>query len=88
MLRATEDTWVRVRQNRGAVLLTRTLKAGETWPVPAEPDLMLDTGNAHGLVLEVDGVPTRFTGANGVVIHDVPIDADLLRSGMAARQGH
>jgi cytoskeleton protein RodZ len=86
VLRATEDTWVRVRQNDGSVLVSRILKAGETWPVPAEPDLILDTGNTHGLEVDVDGVPTRLGGA--VVIHNVPIDANLLVSGTAARLGH
>ena len=46
---------------------------------------MLDTGNAHGLDLDVDGVPTRLTGA--VVLHNVPIKADLLVAGSAARRG-
>lgn len=87
VLRATEDTWVRVRRNGGPVLLTGTLKAGETWPVPAQPDLLLDTGNAHGLELEVDGVPTRLR-AKGDVIHNVPINAELLVSGAAVRLGH
>jgi hypothetical protein len=36
----------------------------------------------------VDGVPTRLAGANGLVIHNVPINADLLVSGMAVRQAH
>jgi cytoskeleton protein RodZ len=69
----------------GPVLLTRTMNAGETWPVPAEPKLLLDTGNATGLILEVDGVPTKLTGAKGIVIHNVPLDNDLLGSGVVVR---
>jgi hypothetical protein len=87
MLRATADAWVQVRQKGGRVLLSRTLKAGDTWPVPAEPDLILDAGNVEGLDLEVDGVPTRFTGSTGGVIHNVALDANLLRSG-AVRPAH
>jgi len=88
VLRATADAWVRVRQNGGEVLLTRTLKAGDTWPVPAEPDLLLDVGNVDGLKVEVDGVPTRLTAPKGGVIHDLPLDADLLVSGAAMRLAH
>jgi hypothetical protein len=87
VLRANANTWVRVRQKEGRVLLSRTMKPGETWPVPAEQDLTLDAGNVEGLDLDVDGVPTRLTGAGGVV-HNVPLDADLLRSGAAVRAAH
>ena len=58
VLQATSDTWVQVRQSGVHVLLTRIMKAGDTWPVPAEPGLTLDTGNAGGLILEINGVPT------------------------------
>ncbi len=85
MLRATADTWVQVRQKGGDVLLRRIMKAGATWPVPAEPDLILDTGNAEGLDLEVDGVPTRLTGAKGGVVRNLSLDADLLGSGAVVR---
>lgn len=87
VLRATADTWVQVRQNGGPLLLSRTMNAGETWPVPAEPGLLLSTGNAKGLVLEVDGVATRLTGAKGIVIHNVLLDTDLLGSGAVVRLG-
>ncbi len=85
VLRAIADAWVEVRQKGGRVLLTRTLKAGESWTVPAEPDLVMDAGNAEGLDLEVDGVSTRLIGAKGGVIHNVSLDASLLGSGAAVR---
>ena len=88
VLRATADTWVQVRQKGGRVLLTRNMQAGESWPVPAEPDLLLNTGNADGLDLDVDGIPSRLTGAKGGVVRNVPLDADLLRSGVAVRLTH
>jgi cytoskeleton protein RodZ len=88
VLRATGDTWVQVRQTGGPALLSRLMKQGETWPVPDEPNLLLDTGNANALIIEVDGVPTRLTGAKGIVIHNVPLDADMLGSGMTVRLGH
>jgi cytoskeleton protein RodZ len=85
VLRAIGNTWVRVRQNGGRVLVTRSMKAGDTWPVPLEPNLILDTGNADALDLDLDGVATRLTGAKGGVIHDVPLNTDLLGSGAAVR---
>ncbi len=45
-IRASADAWLQVRQKSGPILLSRILHAGESWPVPAEPDLVLTTGNA------------------------------------------
>jgi len=77
VLRATADSWVEVRQKDGRVLLRRIMKAGETWPVPADPDLLLNSGNAGALVLEVNGEPIRLPGLKPGVVHDVPLDRDL-----------
>jgi cytoskeleton protein RodZ len=81
MLQATENVWVQVRRQSGGVLLTRIMKAGDTWAVPTDPDLILDTGNAGGLELVVDGVPTKLPAAKGGVIHNLPLDADLFGAG-------
>jgi hypothetical protein len=77
VLRATADSWVEVRQKGGRVLLRRTMKAGETWPVPAEPDLLLDSGNAGALVLEVNGVPTKLPGVKPGVVRNVQLDSGV-----------
>ena len=45
---ASADAWVQVRDRAGPVLLNRILHAGETWDVPAKPNLLLTTGNAGG----------------------------------------
>jgi hypothetical protein len=87
VLRATAETWVQVRGKGGRMLLRRIMKPGETWPVPAEPDLLLDSGNAGGLELDLDGVPLRPIGARGGVIRDIALDASLLGSG-AVRPVH
>ena len=81
VLRAISGTWVRVHQMHGATLLNRTLTTGETWQVPADPNLLLDTGNASGLVLEIDGEPTRLVRKNGDVIRGILLDSDLKASG-------
>ena len=85
VLRATANTWVRVRQEHGAALFTRNMKTGDTWTVPDEPGLVLDTGNANGLDVEVDGVVARLAGAKGGVLRDVALDGNLLGSGSAVR---
>lgn len=88
VLHATADAWVQVRQKQGPVLLNRILRAGEDWPVPADQsDLLLTTGNAGGTELIVDGVTSAPLGASGAVRRDLPLDADLIKSGGLAARG-
>ena len=81
LLRANADAWVQVRDRAGQVLLNRIMHAGETWPVPARPNLLLTTGNAGGTELLVDGAAAPSLGASGFVRRDLPLDPDLIRDG-------
>lgn len=84
LLRASADAWVQVRDRAGPVLLNRILHPGETWEVPAKPNLVLTTGNAGGTDLVVDGVNSPSLGGNGVVRRDLPLDPDLIKDGKLA----
>ena len=84
VLRASADSWVQVRDRAGPVLLTRILHPGETWEVPAKPNLLLTTGNAGGTDLVVDGVTAPSLGGSGVVRRDLPLDPDLIKDGKLA----
>lgn len=81
LLRANADAWVQVRDRAGQVLLNRIMHAGETWPVPARPNLLLTTGNAGGTELLVDGAVTPSLGGSGSVRRDLPLDPDLIKDG-------
>ena len=84
VLHASADSWVQVRDRAGPVLLTRILHPGETWEVPAKPNLLLTTGNAGGTDLVVDGVTAPSLGGSGVVRRDLPLDPDLIKDGKLA----
>jgi cytoskeleton protein RodZ len=84
VLRAAADAWILVKDRSGAVLLNRVLKAGETWPVPPRPDLMLTTGNAGGTDILVDGATTASLGGPGAVRRDMPLDPDQIKDGKLA----
>jgi cytoskeleton protein RodZ len=80
------DTWVRVAERHGHVLVNRLMHAGDSWSVPpgSEPaQLLLSTGNAGGLVVLVDGQPAPALGKEGAVRHDIPLDPEALREGQA-----
>ena len=74
MVLATADSWVQVRDATGAVVFSRLLHEGESWPVPARTGLSLTTGNAGGTELVVNGVAGAPLGPAGAVLHNVPLD--------------
>jgi cytoskeleton protein RodZ len=83
VIKTTADAWLTVKQPNGPPVLNKLLHAGDSWPVPAGArDLTLTTGNAGGTGIEVDGAPIPVSlGGSGAVRRDVPLDADLLKSG-------
>ena len=70
-LRATETSYLEVRdKSAGSVqprLIARELAAGESYAVPDRKGLVLLTGNAGGLQVEVDGRPVGLLGERGKV---------------------
>ncbi len=82
VVKATADAWVTVKPKGGAAVFNKLMHAGDTWPVPADkPSLLLTTGNAGGTEIDVDGTPIPGIGGSGMVRRDLPLDADLLKSG-------
>jgi cytoskeleton protein RodZ len=81
VLSATADAWMQVRDKSGQVLLNRVLHPGEFWSVPAQPSLVLTTGNAGGTDILVDGTTLPSLGASGAVRRDIPLDPELLKIG-------
>jgi cytoskeleton protein RodZ len=81
VLRAKADAWIQVRDRQGKVLLNRVLRNGETWAVPAHPQLLLTTGNAGGIELLVDGVVAAPLGGEGAVRRDLLLDPEAIKEG-------
>jgi cytoskeleton protein RodZ len=84
VLHASADAWISVKDRGGAIVLNRTLKAGEIWAVPARTDLLLTTGNAGGTDILVDGASTASLGGLGTVRRDMPLDPDQIKDGKLA----
>lgn len=87
VVHARTDSWVQVRDGAGnALLLTRLMRAGESYDVPDQPGLRLLTGNAGALDIMVDGELAPPIGPVGAVRRDVALDAEKLLEGTATRQ--
>jgi cytoskeleton protein RodZ len=80
VLHANSDSWIEVRDNRGNLIFTRVLKAGEHYNVPAQAGLTLIAGNAGGLDITVDGRSAAKLGDPGRVVRNVSLDAERLLS--------
>lgn len=78
VLRATKDSWVEIFDAEEGVVLQRILRAGETFAVPDQPGLTMNTGNAGGIVIELDGKARPALGSIGVVKRGVKLDAASL----------
>ncbi|HYI68283.1 MAG TPA: RodZ domain-containing protein [Skermanella sp.] len=75
-IRATQDSWIQVRDGAGDLLMTRVLRPGDIYRVPDKAGLKMQTGNAGGLQVSVDGGQGTAMGTPGQVMRGVPLDPD------------
>lgn len=78
ILKALEDTWVRIRLADGTMVLSRILKAGDSYAVLENRGMVLTAGNAGGLRIIVDGRTLPALGPKGAVRKGIRLDADEL----------
>lgn len=86
VLRAKYDSWVQVRDGEDTLLLTRVLRAGDSYRVPDQAGLTLLTGNAGGLEIVVDGQQMAPLGPIGSVRRNILLDPGRLVDGSAVPQ--
>jgi cytoskeleton protein RodZ len=85
VIHAAADSWIQVRGTDQSLVVSRTLKAGDTYSVPDRTGLSLRTGNAGGLEIKVDGRPVPAIGKIGVLRRDVALEPEALAAGTAVR---
>jgi cytoskeleton protein RodZ len=67
-IEATGDSWVEVQDAKGGIVFSKTMHAGDSWPVPNLPGLTMTAGNAGATIIAANGKAGAPLGANGVVI--------------------
>ena len=60
----------------GDLLMTRVLRPGDVYRVPDKAGLKMQTGNAGGLQVSVDGGQGTAMGTPGQVLRGVPLDPE------------
>jgi cytoskeleton protein RodZ len=84
VLRARAESWVQVQGANNELLLTRMLRAGDSYHAPNRTDLVLMTGNAGAIEIIVDGEALGTLGPVGQVRRNIKLSADYLRDQMHA----
>ncbi len=80
VIEAHDDVWIEVRDPEKKVLLSRILKAGDSYTVPREPGMMMDTGNMGALAFSIDGNSLPPLGAHGDVKRNFALDPVQLKA--------
>jgi cytoskeleton protein RodZ len=88
--KALEPTYIQIKdpqqRGKGGVLVSRVLDAGESYQAPNRSGLIMQTGNAGGLQVEVDGRVIGVLGKGGEVITRIPLDPSHFLERIAASQ--
>ena len=84
VLRANIDTWVEVAAAEEVPVLSRLMREGETFVVPARPGLMMTTGNVGGIEILIDGKAIPRLGPVGEIRTNIALDAESLLSARTA----
>jgi cytoskeleton protein RodZ len=80
VIRATEASWIEIRDRRGRRLAGRLMQPGEMMDVPGQTGMRMTVGNAGGVLLVVDGRALPPLGESGVVRRGVSLDPEDLRT--------
>ena len=76
---ANQEVWVEIEQD-DMLILSRTLKKGEVYDVPkSDTEMFLETGNAGGLDILVDGQKVKSLGPVGAVRSGISLSAEKLK---------
>ena len=88
VLTATDEVWLKVYDAAGKTLYLGTLKAGETYAVPADATApLINVGRPDKLQVTVGGAAVAPLGDGRVAIKDVAIDAASLTARAAPGAG-
>lgn len=89
-LKALEETYVQVKdlalKKPQAILLARVMSPGESFQAPNRAGLVLLTGNAGGIQVEVDGRSVGVLGKSGQVIKRLPLEPAYFLSRISTSQ--
>ncbi len=79
-LRALSSSWVEIVRNDGEEVMTRLMRAGDTYLIDASDSLYLSTGNAGGLEFVFNDGTVKGVGETGEIVRDLPLMISRLKA--------
>ena len=79
IIQASEASWVQVRAADSTTVMTKVMRAGDTYAVPNRDGLRLFTGNAGALTILVDGKAIPKLGGTGQIARNIDLKPETLR---------
>jgi hypothetical protein len=77
VLRANRDSWIQLRKG-GELVVRRLLRRGDVYAVPTDGGYLLNTSNAGGLEVYVDGRRVRNLGPVGAARNGIRLTPGAL----------
>ena len=77
-IRGRVASWLEVKRKNGEALISRMFLPGEIFVLPRERGILLDTGNAGGIEILLDGELVAPLGLNGSVRRNVLVEPETL----------
>lgn len=79
LLNVVENSWVEIRDESNAPIVSRVLKSGERYFVPNRPNYTMSIGNAAGLEIFVNGQQIPALGDRGEILKNIKLDVETLK---------
>jgi cytoskeleton protein RodZ len=81
LLKATGTVWIRVEDGRGNVVISQTMRKGDSYAVPARDDLMITARDGGMINYEIDGVEQGALGIPGEIVLGRSLSPERLSEG-------
>lgn len=80
IINVSEKSWVEIRDQTGAKVVSRVLNPGDSFFVPDDAgNMSMTTGNAAGIDLVVDGASLGTLGQKGEIRKNIPLEPESLK---------
>lgn len=73
-VKASEPSWIEIRNPAGHIIFMKVLKKGEEYVIPDKPGVTLSTGNAGGIDLFIGDTKLPPLGSRGDVKHGIRLE--------------
>jgi cytoskeleton protein RodZ len=81
VLKATGPVWFRVEDSRGNVIISQTLRKGDSYAVPDRDDLVIIARDGGMISYEIDGIDRGLLGTPGEIVVGRPLAVSRLIDG-------